>query len=247
MIVLPFLVSSSSAIDHDGFVSEFPFFFEHLYSSPLVAYDDPLPILKKELPPQKGCSRIDLLFLYDLTASMEPYLLQARVSGQKVLSKVHEKYADSRFALAGVQDFPFFTGTQSDRPYTLFSSFPSSHKMTFKAFEHMRLGNGGDDPEAYPYALRSVSNEDWREDARRFVLLVADSTARHTKQLQESVFQSNFELLVLAEAGVVSYWENYASLVFPFSPQENLEEVVLGALEKACTQEKNSKALAWLL
>jgi len=206
---------------------------------------DTIPSLERKIYSQGDCSHLDLLFLYDGTGSMGPYLTQAQAHSIVLLEEVQKKYVDSRFAVAVVRDYAPLGS--SERPYELLSPFSSDPFLAFHALESLVALGGGDMPEAYPYALRKASNELWREEARRFVFFVADSYARNKELLQESIVDSNFELVVLAsDKGVAEYWQTYTSSVFSLSPQETFDKIVLGALEVGCSQDVFKKDLALL-
>ncbi|MSR86169.1 VWA domain-containing protein [Candidatus Woesearchaeota archaeon] len=213
---------------------------------PQTLVPDLFPPLEKKLQDTVSCSSLDILFLYDVTGSMESTLASARQTGMRLLRGIKAQCKDVRFAFATVADFPVYGGV-TDSPYTLVSAFSSSPDLSYKAVEHLLVSGGGDSPEAYPYALRKASNEDWREDAQRFVVLVADSTARDLRQLQESVTHSNFTLLALiSEHTQLSYWQQVTPFTFPLPPSEMYDHIVLDALEKGCRSKSSSQEVASL-
>ncbi len=249
--LLPFLLSFAYAEDP---VVPLPFTASPLKDKELVLPDyfpqpllsDPFPPLETRLTDLGSCSSLDILFLYDVTGSMESTLASARQTGMRLLREIKTQHRDVRFAFATVADFPVY-GAVTDSPYTLVSSFSSSPDLSYRAVEHLLVSGGGDSPEAYPYALRSASNEDWREDARRFVVLVADSTARDFGQLRDSVVDSNFTLLALISEDLnLLYWQEVTPFTFPLPPSEAYDKIVLEALEKGCDQKDRSDEVASL-
>ncbi len=233
-------------------ILSFPFAYAEEPSVPEIVFEerlvpsiDSIPSLERKILTQGDCSHLDLLFLYDGTGSMGFYLMQAQAHGIVLLDAVQKMYSDSRFAVAVVRDYAPFGSFE--RPYELVSPFSSEGFLAFSALESITAFGGGDMPEAYPYALRRASNESWREEARRFVFLVADSYSRNKDLLQESIQHSNFELIVLAsDLAVGEYWKNYTPSVFVLSPQETFDRTVLQALETGCSQHSPKKDLAFL-
>ena len=204
------------------------------YESSLNGFPDPQIPLLTELPEAQDCSSLDILFLYDITSSMGDSFRSAKAVSGRLLEDIPEIYQDVRFAVATVGDFPS-KNTPDDTPYFLVSSFRTDSTVSFLSLESLVLYGGGDVEESYPYALRSASNEDWRPEAKRFVVLFADSRARNFEQLQESVQHSNFTLFALiSDASYLFYWEQVTPHTFPLPSTDEDYKAILQAIEKEC-------------
>ncbi len=193
-----------------------------------------LPPLKQKLPAPKNCGKLDVMLLFDNTGSMASDIQQARYEGTGLLLKIQERYEDSRFAVATVGDFPE-RGGSFDKPYEFVSGFTPGLNETVVAIDSIRLGSGGDFEEAYPYALRMASNEDWRPDAYRLVVLIADSTARDDYALYRSVQKSNFNLVTLAtDESILDYWKQVSKIAMELPEGEQMAEALFELVVKGC-------------
>src|SRR3989338_596536 len=160
-------------------------------------YTNSLPALQRSLPNNAACAPLDLMILFDSTSSMKLYINEAKQKGTTILQTIERMYPNTRYAIETVADAPAAGGSSTDRPYTLIAPFTTTISSAVQAIQSITLANGGDGPEAYPHALRMASNEAWRPNAYRIVILIADSIARNEAMLKESINHSNFKLVTL--------------------------------------------------
>ncbi len=220
-LFFPLLFSSALAEE------PFDIFLIPYFSSYVAPLEFPLPPLLHTLPPSENCE-VDVLFLYDTTCSMNLILDRVQMKGENLAQKIKDRNSDSCFALSRFADFPTTTDP-FDSPYDLVTNFSTNLPYGF-----LRIQSGGSIPEAHGYALRRASNEDWREDAHRFVFLFTDAPAGNISQLEESVERSNFVLFTFTTEEYFSFWMKYSVSVFPIIPQERFDDFVLKHLEEAC-------------
>lgn len=174
----------------------------------VIAAEPELPERTSVLSENKDCEKIDLMFLVDTSASMSGLIDDVRYYILNIITNLASKYEDVRFAVSIVEDHPTYPyGTITDLPYALVHDFSYDTNQIEKVVLSLRTNYGGDLSESYAYALRSTSNEDnWRDNAKRFIVLFADSDDRDDMSLQEAVYDNNATVL-----GVVAnpvYWRN---------------------------------------
>lgn len=195
----------------------------------------PLPSLVNKLPNNPTCAPLDLMILFDNTGSMEPYISEAKVKGTQILDVINKTYPGTRFSIATVADSPRAGGSAGDQPYARLIDFTFNRTDAANAIRKISLANGGDTPEAYPLALRMASNEQWRPNAYRIVVLIADSVARDEKVLAEGARNSNFKLVTLmAQEPNIPYWKKYSVDALPLAAKSNLEGMLLRSVMVGC-------------
>src|SRR3989338_637487 len=191
----------------------------------------PLPKLKQQLPENKGCPPLDIMFLFDNTTSMENEIAQAKIVAQDTLGMISKLYPTVRFSISTVADAQHYT----DKPYQHLSNFTTNIEETLRAINSIRMMDGGDEPEAYPHALRYASNEAWNPLATRLVILIADSFARKDDLLRLSINESNFKLITLVtDENLLYYWAEFSAQALPLSNSENLEGLLLRSVMSGC-------------
>lgn len=213
-----------------------------LYLSPSYAdqYTGPLPPLVDKLPEEEACKKLDLMFLLDTTESMDTEITLVQGKAETIAEVMSHYCSGVRMAVATVQDVPVAFGAETDKPYTLVSDFTHDSQQTISALETIKLGNGGDGPEAYPYALRMASNEHWRPDAKRILILFADSYARDDRELEESIRTANFHLYSILSTAQTqweyykTYWERYSHGVYQMEASTDLIPLILNTIKKEC-------------
>jgi hypothetical protein len=125
---------------------------------------------------------LDVLFLFDTTGSMGPYISNAKASASALLDKIASKFKNYRVAVANYKDFPQSPyGDSGDYVYRANQVF-TSDKATAQAGINSVPGAGGGNnvPESVYSALFNGLNGTgigaWREDpAKRIIILIADA------------------------------------------------------------------------
>lgn len=200
----------------------------------------PLPALHTSLPEEDACKKLDLMFLMDTTESMDTEITLVQGKAETIAEAVSNYVSDVRMAVASVQDAPAAYGVETDSPYTFVSDFTYDPQQTIAALYSIKMGNGGDEPEAYPYALRMASNEHWRSDAKRILILFADSYARDDRELEESVKTANFHLYSVLSIDYThweeykTYWERYSQGVYQMEASTDIIPLILNTIKNEC-------------
>lgn len=159
----------------------------------LAVPEPPLPRRTNILDGKGSCETLDIMLLVDTTGSMEPHIEDIKARSGEFLDLVTRTYTNTRFAVARVEDHPLgFYGYPGNEPYKLLQEFTDDRNAVRAAIGELRSLNGGDPAEAYDYALRMASNEPgWRNDARRFIVLVADDYVRDEGRLDDVIRKNN--------------------------------------------------------
>jgi len=139
---------------------------------------------------QKDTCLLDVFFLFDLTASMEPEMVNFQAHAQNILSALLARNPNTRFGLGGFQDYPYSPyGLPDDVPYERFVDLTSDTTVFQAGANQMAIGNGLDEPEAQLPALYQVAtgagdgsyippglHANFRENAVKLVILYTDAT-----------------------------------------------------------------------
>lgn len=140
----------------------------------VVSVDPPTATATATAPDQNGQSEIDLVLLLDCTGSMGQYIAKAKACLLDISTRFEQQYPGHGRLKIGVvayrdhppQDMSFITLTA---PLT--SDIPSVR--TFLG--ELSARGGGDDPEAVGAALGEAVQLDWRPDAVKVAVLIADA------------------------------------------------------------------------
>jgi len=118
-------------------------------------------------------STLDIAFVLDCTASMNPYITSCKENINIISTKIKEevKDCDVHFALTMYRDIPpmdhsFITKTVNFTPY------PFQIKMEL---DPVQASGGGDGPECLTSALYCCSNLKWRKDAIKIMIVITDA------------------------------------------------------------------------
>jgi hypothetical protein len=149
----------------------------------------------------------DVLFLFDTSGSMGPELSEAKEKVSGVMESVSAHLPDVEFGVANVEDIPgyfegTFTETLSEQQYTenkekawqLDLPITSERTSVLSSIASLKIGYGGDGPEAYSRALwESDTNPTvgWRAGARHEIVLIADNVP-HDVNLNEGLPESEW-------------------------------------------------------
>lgn len=132
----------------------------------------PLPKVDPKSVQDKMEKTLDLTFIMDCTGSMGSYIDAAKSNITAIVKRLSEQEnADLRFGLVAYRDHPpqdatFVTKTF---PFTTTLRTIQEHLGTLDA------SGGGDGPEAVAAALKSALDMDWREEATKICILIADA------------------------------------------------------------------------
>jgi len=129
-----------------------------------------------------GAQSIDVLFLLDVTSSMDAVLREVQEQSIEIMDDLRASVPDSAFAAASFADYNEFYdsqyggpyGVDDDYPYLLHQDVTEDTSAVQDALNGISLMNGGDGPESYNRALDEARALDWR-DARRLVVLFGDA------------------------------------------------------------------------
>jgi hypothetical protein len=118
-------------------------------------------------------TELDVAFCCDCTGSMSAYLKSAQDNIFKIASEIHAraKGASVRFALVKYRDHPPQDSTFVTEVYP----FTDSIKVMKGNVDTMTAQGGGDGPEAVSAALVEVNKLDWRANATKVCVLIADA------------------------------------------------------------------------
>jgi len=127
--------------------------------------------------------RLDVVFLMDTTYSMNRVIATVQTEVNQITSELQARVPDTAFGLATFSDYPGIYGVPRDVPYAVQQTLTTDIVLFQSAVNGIStfFGSGGDGPEAYGRALDEVVSFNWRDDARRVVVLVGD-TVPHTER-----------------------------------------------------------------
>jgi hypothetical protein len=113
---------------------------------------------------------LDVVFLFDATASMEGLIRDVQRRAEAIMDAVAALSPDVRFGVTSLGDYESI-------PWRLHQDLTHSLPEAKRALMSISLVNGGDAPEAYCRALYEVRLLSWRRNARRYVILFGDAPA----------------------------------------------------------------------
>lgn len=115
---------------------------------------------------------MDVVLLFDRTASMENTIAEAQRNANEIMRGVRALYPNTLFAVGGLADY--FGGEQ---PWILYSDFTAETSSIRAALGAISLANGHDIPEAYARALFETRHLSWRPSAKKYVIMFGDAPA----------------------------------------------------------------------
>lgn len=121
---------------------------------------------------RKGEAMLDLAFTMDCTASMDPYIAEARDNIVQIVNEIVEsENCDVRLALVEYRDHP-----PADESFvTKKHDFTDSAGTMKKWLRECHAAGGGDIPEAVADALNELISLSWREDATKICVFITDA------------------------------------------------------------------------
>lgn len=120
--------------------------------------------------------QLDLVFVQDCTGSQGSYISSATKNIEQICAHIFESgklqaQEDLRIGLVAYRDHP-----PQDHTYvTKNFGFSSDISKVHKDLSSLYASGGGDGPEAVTAALAEALNMDWRENASKMVVLIADA------------------------------------------------------------------------
>jgi hypothetical protein len=120
--------------------------------------------------------KLDVALVIDVTGSMNDEIDEVTQSVEDIADDIRTLVPDTEFALATLSDYPDYGGgDEDDYPWRVDQWFTQDVRRLRNALQSIELQYGGDNPESYLRALYEAQSLDWREGARRVVILFGDS------------------------------------------------------------------------
>ena len=144
----------------------------------------PLKIVMVVFGKQINSVTLDLLFIMDITESMQDLLDETRNSIKYILDKIKRDSPgiDVRFAYEGYRDFEDLK--EGEKYYTI--DFETDMEVFKKKLDEIIAKGGGDDAEDVAGGLNSGLNMSWRSNAR-YAILIADAPGHGNKYHESDV------------------------------------------------------------
>lgn len=102
-------------------------------------------------------------------------MLDTKENMSNILDVLSQKTSDYRVALIDYRDYSSRTGYSYDYPYKVQLSFTNNNEQIKNSIYSLDLGNGGDNEETVYSALIESSKLDWREDAKKVIIILGDA------------------------------------------------------------------------
>ena len=165
-----------------------------------VEVQKPMKLVMVVLGNQINTVTLDLLFIMDITESMQDLLDETRDSIKYILDKIKRDSPgiDVRFAYEGYRDFADLK--EGQKYYTI--DFETDLDLFKSKLDGIKAIGGGDDAEDVAGGLNSGLNMNWRSNAR-YAILIADAPAHgnqyHTQEVQDDYGSGDPNGLVLED------------------------------------------------
>ena len=165
-----------------------------------VEVQKPMKLVMVVLGNQINTVTLDLLFIMDITESMQDLLDETRDSIKYILDKIKRDSPgiDVRFAYEGYRDFADLK--EGQKYYTI--DFETDLDLFKSKLDGIKAIGGGDDAEDVAGGLNSGLNMNWRSNAR-YAILIADAPAHgnqyHNQDVQDDYGSGDPNGLVLEE------------------------------------------------
>ncbi|KAJ3218515.1 hypothetical protein HK099_005024, partial [Clydaea vesicula] len=125
-------------------------------------------------PSNSNFPQLDLVFIIDCTGSMQSYINKAKQSIRDVVAKIiqtQKKSLSLQLGLVAYRDHP----PQDMSFVTKNFNFTDSVEIFENYLKTLSANGGGDGPEAVTPALYDSLNLDWRTNATKIVIIIADA------------------------------------------------------------------------
>ena len=148
----------------------------------------PMKLVMVVLGDQINTVTLDLLFIMDITESMQDLLDETRDSIKYILDKIKRDSPgiDVRFAYEGYRDFADLK--EGQKYYTI--DFETDMDLFKSKLDEIKCIGGGDDAEDVAGGLNAGLNMNWRSNAR-YAILIADAPG-HGKQYHADDVQDDY-------------------------------------------------------
>ena len=148
----------------------------------------PMKLVMVVLGDQINTVTLDLLFIMDITESMQDLLEETRDSIKYILDKIKRDSPgiDVRFAYEGYRDFADLK--EGQKYYTI--DFETDMDLFKSKLDEIKCIGGGDDAEDVAGGLNAGLNMHWRSNAR-YAILIADAPG-HGKQYHADDVQDDY-------------------------------------------------------
>jgi hypothetical protein len=138
------------------------------------------------LPLQRG----DVMFMFDLTKSMQQELANVKVNSQNIMGAIGSVISDVNFGVVSHMDYigsydfcgyddRYGGSAYGDYPYQLGQSISVDTSLVAQAINSLQIGWGWDYPECYTRVLYELSATDagigWRQSSKRIVVAWLDN------------------------------------------------------------------------
>ncbi|MCM0605806.1 MAG: VWA domain-containing protein [Xanthomonadaceae bacterium] len=181
-------ISNSFVSDKDKFIAHF-----NRASCAQIQYCIK-PEFWKSLPQVSYIPGIDLVIVFDVTGSMNPYIQAMIKNMQQLIANLNALSPSLRLGLVKYQDFADKGGGKSDVPFKVVSQLTTDTALVSLALSKLTAGGGGDIPESLATAVKATidgkglgsyfgpSDMQWSTDASRIkiVLGISDASNRAT-------------------------------------------------------------------
>ena len=148
----------------------------------------PMKLVMVVLGDQINTVTLDLLFIMDITESMQDLLDETRDSIKYILDKIKRDSPgiDVRFAYEGYRDFADLK--EGQKYYTI--DFETDLDLFKSKLDEITAIGGGDDAEDVAGGLNAGLNMNWRSNAR-YAILIADAPG-HGNQYHDAEVQDDY-------------------------------------------------------
>ncbi len=180
------------------------------------------------LPRPDGCDKRDILFLLDISGSMDGEIAQARSEADKVMRNTADTTPDSRFGVAT------FGGPQE--LYNLV--FPLTHNYMLLDGVLQTVSDTSGDTERGDYAIASALQMQvgWRSDAHRLIILYTDEHPQEAEGVRE-VSQTSHARVYAVVRGHETDWQGVLAAPHSVISLGNSEDAMRAAdqaIKDAC-------------
>jgi Mg-chelatase subunit ChlD len=150
---------------------------------------------------RRGVRTLDLVFVIDVTGSMQPYIDAARQAARTIseqLQKAGDFQPEVHFGLVAYRDHDDAGTTFVTRHFDL----ESDHAAFLARIAALDAGGGGDAPEALYDGLHdALARTSWHALAQKVIVVIADSSAHEPGDRQNPKGISRDALVEMANAG----------------------------------------------
>ena len=143
---------------------------------------------------QKPAQQADIVFVLDLTASMQFAIDGVKEGIQNFVTKLEGQNIDARIALVGFRDIQ----EDKERPFVMKvkgEAFTTDYKAFRDEVHKLIAKGGGDIPESSLQALALAAKQPFRADASRVVVLITDAVPKFHADEKPSTIKETVEEL----------------------------------------------------